>query len=91
MLAHNLYILMLIHAQRKSIALNKKHNQHLFITLDQLNQIRKTSLAKLLCNNINGVENIQRRAFMMMGTNNPKVKCSEISGIDLSFWNDGES
>ena len=48
-------------------------------------------MAKLLCNNINGVENIQRRAFMMMGTNNPKVKCSEISGIDLSFWNDGES
>ena len=47
-------------------------------------------MAKMLCDNINGVENIQRSAFFLEGTNNPKVKCSEISGIDLSVWNVGE-
>ena len=46
-------------------------------------------MAKLLCNNINGVENIQRLPFYMEGPNNPKVNCGEIPGIDLSVWNDG--
>ena len=48
-------------------------------------------MAKLLCNNINGIENIQKLPFYMEGKNNHKVNCSEISGIDLSAWNDGQS
>ena len=47
-------------------------------------------MANLLCENINGVENIQRLAFFLEGPNNPKVNCNEISGIDISVWNDGE-
>ena len=65
------------------------YNIFLLPTLDQLNEIRKSSIAKMLCDNINGVGNIQRSGFFLEGPNNPKVDCNEIPGIDLSVWNEG--
>ena len=65
------------------------YNIFLLPTLDQLNEIRKSSIAKMLCDNINGVGNIQRSGFFLEGPYNPKVDCNEIPGIDLSVWNEG--
>ena len=67
------------------------YNIFLLPTLDQLNEIRKSSIAKMLCDNINGVGNIQRSGFFLEGPNNPKVDCNEIPGIDLSVWNEGKN
>ena len=74
---------------KKNLEKDFVYNIFLLPTLDQLNEIRKTSIAKMLCDNINGVGNIQRSGFFLEGPNNPKVDCNEIPGIDLSVWNEG--
>ncbi len=53
----------------------------------QLSQIRKATLAKLLCDNLDDVQHIQRNALDMPDTfMNPRVPCSSLPGIDLKLW-----
>ncbi|KAI5635960.1 peroxidase domain-containing protein [Phthorimaea operculella] len=58
------------------------------LTLDQLNEVRKTSAARLLCDNGNNVDSIQPHAFYIPGKGNEIVTCKNIPGIDLSKWED---
>ena len=83
-LGHYIYYVL-----KKNMEKDFVYNIFLLPTLDQLNEIRKSSIAKMLCDNINGVGNIQRSGFFLEGPNNPKVDCNEILGIDLSVWNEG--
>ena len=52
---------------------------------EQLNEIRKASIAKIYCNNL-GLEYIQKNAFYRKSDTNPIVDCSTIPDIDLSLW-----
>uniref|UniRef100_A0A1A9W584 Peroxidase n=1 Tax=Glossina brevipalpis TaxID=37001 RepID=A0A1A9W584_9MUSC len=57
-------------------------------TPDQLAEIRKASMARLLCDNGNSVESMQPKAFLQVSTSNPIVSCSNIREVDLTKWID---
>jgi len=60
-------------------------------TLEQLQEIRKYSMSRLLCDNTDTVETIQLHAFVLPDKKiNPRVSCHEsiIPKIDFSKWID---
>uniref|UniRef100_A0A1A9V505 Peroxidase n=1 Tax=Glossina austeni TaxID=7395 RepID=A0A1A9V505_GLOAU len=57
-------------------------------TPDQLAEIRKASMARLLCDNGNSIESMQPKAFLQVSDSNPVVSCSNIREVDLSKWID---
>ncbi|XP_071043918.1 uncharacterized protein [Parasteatoda tepidariorum] len=53
----------------------------------QLTEIRKVSLSKILCDNADTIESIQRQAFDLPDPfMNPRVSCSSLTSIDLEQW-----
>ncbi|XP_043462068.1 peroxidase-like [Leptopilina heterotoma] len=63
-----------------------KESDHPF-TVDQLNEIRKATISRLLCDN-SEIKSIQRRGMEIISRKNPLVSCNSISKIDLSLWRD---
>lgn len=62
-------------------------------SLEQLASIRKFSLARLLCDNTDQIETIQRHALVLPDPQlNPRESCqsSVIPRLDLSWWRDKE-
>ncbi|XP_071090965.1 salivary peroxidase/catechol oxidase-like [Haliotis cracherodii] len=54
-------------------------------TPDQLLEIRKTSLSRIVCDNTNTFH-IQRDAFRLKSASNPHVPCYSLPGLDLTKW-----
>ena len=52
----------------------------------QLQEIRKASLSKIMCDNLNNIVSVQPNAFM---SGLPRKECSQIPGIELSAWKGG--
>lgn len=53
----------------------------------QLTEIRKASLARLMCDNNDGsLKSIQPKAFQVVGSTNAKVACSTLPAINLNLW-----
>ncbi|KAK8737060.1 hypothetical protein OTU49_004780, partial [Cherax quadricarinatus] len=53
----------------------------------QLTEIRKVTLAKLLCDNCDSVESEQRSAFDLPDPFlNPRVACRDMPGVNLELW-----
>lgn len=60
-------------------------------TQPQLNEIRKTTLAKIICDNSDGVYNVQKN--VMQGNdnaNNQILPCTNIDSPDLIQWKAGD-
>ncbi|XP_014358646.2 peroxidase-like [Papilio machaon] len=57
-------------------------------TLPQLKEIRKISIARVLCDVGDSVTRIQRHAFLRISPTNPLCGCNEIEGIDFWAWED---
>jgi len=57
-------------------------------TTSQLNEIRKASMAGLICENFNGVNSVQPRAYEMpySSIGNSVTSCNNIAKMDLSKW-----
>ncbi|XP_048253018.1 peroxidasin-like [Haliotis rufescens] len=60
-------------------------------TSDQITQLKKASLARIICDNADNVSTIQRSAFLNtnIGTNgsgNPEVSCSTLKEVRLRRW-----
>ncbi|XP_022170134.1 peroxidase-like isoform X2 [Myzus persicae] len=53
--------------------------------LEQLNEIRKTSLALLVCLT-SDIYSVQRNTFEIPSSRNPLVPCNSIPKLDLSAW-----
>ena len=56
---------------------------------DQLNEIRKTSLARIICDNTQNIDKIQPLVLYLENKeNNPKVQCNNqiIPSVDISYW-----
>ena len=60
---------------------------------DQLNEIRKSSLARLICDNTQDIEDVQPLALELPDEEfNPKIYCDSgllilgIPSVDLSQW-----
>lgn len=56
-------------------------------TIEQLDEIRKSTAARLLCDNSDDIETIQASAMLVADPySNPRVHCSSLPYIDLSKW-----
>ncbi|CAH1985444.1 unnamed protein product [Acanthoscelides obtectus] len=55
---------------------------------EQLRQIRKTSLANIICDNADNLDVIQPKVMEKLGKGNKYVNCSEIERPNLSAWKD---
>ncbi|XP_070376798.1 peroxidase-like isoform X1 [Dermacentor albipictus] len=55
-------------------------------TPGQLRTIRETTLAKIVCENTEGTDTIQRHAFLLPGKENSMVYCSDLPDIDVNQW-----
>ncbi|KAL1463897.1 hypothetical protein MTO96_027128, partial [Rhipicephalus appendiculatus] len=55
---------------------------------DQLDTIRKTTLTKILCENVVGMDGISanRNAFLLPTNENDRAACSDLPDIDLIKW-----
>ncbi|XP_041978546.1 peroxidasin homolog pxn-2 isoform X2 [Aricia agestis] len=61
-------------------------------TEQQLAEIRKTTLSKLLCDNFDVPTDIQRAAFDLPSNFlNPRVHCASLPKIDLSAWRENSA
>ncbi|XP_046631114.1 peroxidase-like [Daphnia pulicaria] len=60
-------------------------------TPDQLSEIRKSSLARVLCDNGDAMDAIQLKSMEVVSGSNPVKRChgDEIPRMDLSNWEDG--
>ncbi|KAF8764889.1 Peroxidase like protein [Argiope bruennichi] len=61
-------------------------NQSGSFTPGQLEQIYKSSFARILCDNSDRIEEIQRWALTAISPENPVVPCPEIPKVDLKVW-----
>ncbi|XP_017489483.1 PREDICTED: peroxidase [Rhagoletis zephyria] len=57
-------------------------------TEEQLAEIRKASMARLLCNNGNQISSMQQSAFKAISESNRVVSCSDIPKVDVAKWID---
>ncbi|CAH0407945.1 unnamed protein product [Chilo suppressalis] len=57
-------------------------------TAEQLMEIRKVSVSRLLCDNGDKVSRIQPHGFLREGPKNQICSCNEIPGMDLNAWKD---
>ncbi|XP_053671837.1 peroxidase-like [Anopheles nili] len=56
-------------------------------TPPQLNEIRKASMARILCDNTPGVVQMQRRAFQQIANDvNPLVPCNMLPPLEARLW-----
>ena len=62
-------------------------------TIEQLDQIRHSSLAKVICDNTDDVRRIYAKVFVHRnapGANNPVVDCDDLPFMDLTVFKEGE-
>uniref|UniRef100_A0AC34QEH4 Peroxidasin n=1 Tax=Panagrolaimus sp. JU765 TaxID=591449 RepID=A0AC34QEH4_9BILA len=53
----------------------------------QLQQLRKTTVARVLCNNGDDIDRVQDNVFLYPGTNIKAYKmCSELPEVSLKMW-----
>lgn len=58
-------------------------------TLEQLDELRKSTAARLVCDNSDDIETIQASAMLIPDHyTNPQVPCSTLPSVDLSKWRD---
>lgn len=61
-------------------------------TIEQLDEIRKSTAARLICDNSDDVETIQASPMLIPDHyTNPRVPCHSLPAIDLSKWRDDSS
>ncbi|KAG9509771.1 Chorion peroxidase [Fragariocoptes setiger] len=53
---------------------------------DQLAEIKRATMARLVCDNSEAIERSQALAFLVPSEWNPKVACEELPWIDLRYW-----
>ena len=54
----------------------------------QLSELRKTSLARIICDNADSTDKAQPLVMHAVGPKNERVSCTSIPGPDLSLWKD---
>ncbi|XP_057663235.1 peroxidase isoform X1 [Diorhabda carinulata] len=58
------------------------------LNLAQLNEIRKASISRLLCDNSQNIQAMQPRGFERISASNSVVNCESLPFVDLSLWKD---
>ncbi|GAU92790.1 hypothetical protein RvY_04828 [Ramazzottius varieornatus] len=52
----------------------------------QLAQIRKTTLARILCDSVPGIQSVQLNVFESISNSNPRVPCNQIPTVSFKSW-----
>ncbi|KAK9306660.1 hypothetical protein QLX08_002738 [Tetragonisca angustula] len=60
----------------------------LAFTIEQLNEIRKSSISRLLCDNGDDIVNMQKQGFKKVDSSNPIMSCDNIPSVNLLLWKD---
>ncbi|XP_050079851.1 peroxidase-like [Anopheles maculipalpis] len=55
-------------------------------TARQLFEVRKATMARVLCDNTHGLREIQEQAFFLVSEENPVVSCEKLPVVNLSRW-----
>ncbi|KAG5866644.1 hypothetical protein JTB14_025149 [Gonioctena quinquepunctata] len=55
-------------------------------TLEQLNELRKTSLATIICDTSDDLDEIQKKVMERVGPNNYYTACSDLKRTNLNLW-----
>ena len=64
----------------------ERYNHITGFSFRQLRELRKVSLARVICDNADDIDQIQPRVMELAGRNNPFKKCSQIPQMDLRRW-----
>lgn len=59
---------------------------HTGFTREQLDSIRRTSAARLVCDTSNNIQTIQPRAFERIDHDNPLQPCVNLPDVDINLW-----
>ncbi|KAH0955585.1 hypothetical protein HN011_012119 [Eciton burchellii] len=57
-------------------------------TLEQLTELRKSSISRLLCDNGDNIQYMQKFGFLQVSERNPLGYCYQLPQVDLSLWKD---
>ncbi|KAK9890312.1 hypothetical protein WA026_010414 [Henosepilachna vigintioctopunctata] len=63
-------------------------NEEIGFNPRQLDEIRKTTLAKIICDNSDNVTHIQPRVMERISQNNDNIPCEKIPRMNLTYWKD---
>lgn len=55
---------------------------------DQLRQLKKTSLSRVLCDNGDNIDTIGENVFLLPEVQDGLISCEDLPSIDLRFWAD---
>ncbi|XP_076625246.1 peroxidase [Colletes latitarsis] len=66
----------------------ERGGNELAFTIEQLNEIRKSSISRLFCDNGDQITSMQTKGFQQVSLSNPVVSCENIPAMDLSLWKD---
>lgn len=55
---------------------------------DQLRQLKKTSLARVLCDNGDNIDTVGEDVFLLPEVQDGLISCEDLPSIDLRFWAD---
>lgn len=68
------------------------HERESAFTLAQLEEIRKASISRIICDNADGVSRIQRDGFRPATSGrNPRVSCQDLDFVDLLPFKEGNN
>ena len=59
--------------------------------LSQLNEIRKTSISRIICDNVDGVTIIQKNGFRPRSSTNRRANCQFLPFVDLLAFKEGNN
>lgn len=64
----------------------ENYDVNMGFTSEQLDEIRKISLAKIICENSDNVTHIQSLVMERTKEDNVIVPCGDLPGVDLKYW-----
>ncbi|XP_049768895.1 peroxidase-like [Schistocerca cancellata] len=59
-------------------------------TSDQINEIKKATISRIVCDNSDHVTRIPHNSFKKVSNTNKVVDCNELPVVDLSFWKENK-
>lgn len=67
----------------------ERDDSHIGFTLRQLDAIRNASLARVLCDNTEGIEQTLTNVFLEKSIVNSPTNCENLKFVDLNAWKEG--
>lgn len=63
------------------------NNETIRFTLPQLNEIRKSTMSRIICDNLD-ITAIQKNAFLPVAIDNPLLNCTSFQKLSFKDWKD---